>query len=120
MTQDQLTSLFSKLVEKEAELLPTIKDRSQIAIESVSDILDFVSGANDREVFLTSLTKTIATLTMVQAALHRITEGTYGECLHCEEAIGLKRLNAVPWAKFCIICQEMIEKEQTPEVEQAV
>ena len=42
----------------------------------------------------------------VKAALQRVEEGTYGTCLNCEDAINLKRLQAVPWAELCLRCQE--------------
>ena len=44
----------------------------------------------------------------VQAALRRIEQSTYGVCAACEEPISAKRLDAVPWAKFCVRCQERI------------
>ena len=39
-------------------------------------------------------------------------EGIFGVCLHCEEEISPKRLNAVPWAPFCIQCQEQADRNQ--------
>jgi DnaK suppressor protein len=42
----------------------------------------------------------------VEDALQRINDGTYGICPECEEDIAAKRLNAMPWAKYCVACQE--------------
>jgi DnaK suppressor protein len=42
----------------------------------------------------------------VKGALQRMEEGTYGTCLICEDPISVKRLQAVPWAEFCLRCQE--------------
>jgi DnaK suppressor protein len=42
--------------------------------------------------------------------LGRIADGTYGACRQCEEEIGHKRLNAIPWATFCIRCQELADR----------
>jgi len=53
----------------------------------------------------------------VRAALHRIDEGMYGVCLHCEEDISPKRLNAVPWAPYCIACQETADRNQEEGIE---
>ena len=47
----------------------------------------------------------------VRAALRRIEEGSFGVCLHCEEDINPKRLNAVPWTAFCIQCQEIADRQ---------
>jgi DnaK suppressor protein len=44
----------------------------------------------------------------VEEALVRVKEGTYGICQECEEPISPKRLQALPWAKFCVRCQEML------------
>jgi len=41
-------------------------------------------------------------------ALHRLDQDTYGICMECEEPISAKRLDAVPWARFCVTCQELI------------
>lgn len=45
-------------------------------------------------------------LRMVDEALDRIDSGEYGICLSCEEPITPRRLKAVPWAKFCVQCQD--------------
>jgi DnaK suppressor protein len=48
-------------------------------------------------------------LRLIQRALERINDGSFGICAGCEGAIGLKRLQAVPWASHCIHCQEQAE-----------
>ena len=45
-------------------------------------------------------------LRMIEEALDRLKSGDYGICLSCEEPIPAKRLNAVPWARYCVPCQE--------------
>lgn len=47
-------------------------------------------------------------LVLVEGALSRISSGTFGTCLNCEQEITLNRLNAVPWSRYCITCQELI------------
>ena len=47
-----------------------------------------------------------------RGALARIDDGSFGVCLHCEEDINPKRLNAVPWAPYCITCQEMADRRK--------
>jgi len=49
-------------------------------------------------------------LELVDAALSRIRDGTFGECLHCGQEIGAKRLAAIPWTRYCITCQELLEQ----------
>ena len=47
-------------------------------------------------------------LRQVEAALERIESGEYGTCQECDEDISEKRLNVVPWAEYCIHCQDRV------------
>jgi DnaK suppressor protein len=49
-------------------------------------------------------------LNLIDAALKRIQEDEYGVCANCQEEMQQKRLEAVPWAKHCISCQEKLEQ----------
>lgn len=49
-------------------------------------------------------------LTLIDEALLRIKDKEYGECLNCEKDINQKRLNAIPWARYCLDCQELLEQ----------
>jgi DnaK suppressor protein len=51
-------------------------------------------------------------LRMIEEALDRIGAGDYGVCLGCEEPIPAKRLQAVPWAKYCVHCQQNLSNLQ--------
>jgi DnaK suppressor protein len=48
----------------------------------------------------------------VRAALNRVEEGTYGICQQFEDDISSKRLNAVPWVPYCILCQEATDRHE--------
>ena len=45
-------------------------------------------------------------------ALARMTDGSYGTCLHCDEDTSPKRLAAVPWTAYCIKCQEAADRNE--------
>ncbi len=49
-------------------------------------------------------------LVMINEAIERIDDDEYGLCQNCENEINPKRLNAVPWARYCLDCQELVEK----------
>ncbi len=49
-------------------------------------------------------------LTLIDEAILRIDDDEYGTCLNCEKEINQKRLAAIPWARFCLDCQELLEK----------
>lgn len=51
----------------------------------------------------------------ITSALTRIQEGTYGDCIRCGNEIDQRRLQVVPWSKFCIVCQEESERGQRSE-----
>ena len=51
------------------------------------------------------------TIRRLSEALKRISQGSFGECAHCGGEIELKRLEAVPWARYCLKCQEAREQQ---------
>ena len=56
-----------------------------------------------------------AQLRMIDEALDRLDSGHYGICLECDEEIPGKRLTALPWAKYCVPCQERVSVNQLVE-----
>jgi DnaK suppressor protein len=78
--------------------------------EIAQDIADQALDTYSKE-FLYSLSNTDREqLLMINEALNRIDESTYGLCLRCGRKIATKRLDAIPWAKYCIECQEKLEE----------
>src|SRR5579871_4662736 len=112
MTKNELKKFRHILEAKQAELEAFVRNREGIAIEKSPDALDEVQHAAERELAIRNLDRESQLLRNVRAALRRIDEGTFGVCLHCEEDISPKRLNAVPWAAYCILCQEIADKNQ--------
>ena len=74
--------------------------------------MDRTQDASDRDYAMSSLERNSDRLREVRAALRRIEAGTFGICMGCEEEINPKRLAAIPWAPFCIVCQEAADQEQ--------
>jgi DnaK suppressor protein len=54
-------------------------------------------------------------LRLVEEALDRMESGDYGVCLSCEEPIPAKRLQALPWARYCVTCQDIVGTEMDQE-----
>ncbi len=54
-------------------------------------------------------------LRMIEESLDRLDSGDFGVCLGCEEPIPAKRLKALPWARYCVSCQESIGAEMDPD-----
>ena len=112
MTKTELNKFKEVLETKQAELAKVLRNREGITIEKSPDALDEVQNAAERELAIRNLDRESNLLRAVRAALHRINEGTFGTCLHCEEDISSKRLNAVPWAAYCISCQEIADRNR--------
>jgi DnaK suppressor protein len=78
---------------------PAIQDVADMAVESYTKEFMFGKSSGDR-----------AVLQMISEALERIEDESFGTCIHCGETIHPKRLEAVPWAQFCLRCQGLQEK----------
>jgi DnaK suppressor protein len=113
MTKLELNGFRRGLENKLLEIGNGTSNREALAIETTSDELDRVQNANDRDYAMGNLERTSSRLGEVRAALRRIGAGTFGVCAGCEENINLKRLTAVPWASYCIVCQEAADREKT-------
>jgi DnaK suppressor protein len=102
---------FKKILEtKRDELERIVRNRDAITIEKSADALDEVQHASERELAIRNLDRESNLLRNVRLALRRIDDGSFGTCLHCEEEISPKRIAAVPWAAFCIQCQEQADR----------
>src|SRR5436305_5731795 len=112
MNKTEVKKYRNMLEAKQAELEQFIRNREGITIEKSPDALDEVQHAAERELAIRNLDRESNLLRNVRAALRRIDDGSYGVCLHCEEDINPKRLNAVPWTPFCIQCQVMADRAQ--------
>jgi DnaK suppressor protein len=112
MNQTELNKYRAVLEAKKADLSAGLRNREDIAIEKTPDALDEVQLAGERELAIRNLDRESSLLRNVRTALARINEGSYGVCLHCEEDIKPKRLEALPWAKYCIRCQEAADRHE--------
>src|SRR5580700_4649166 len=112
MTRVETERLASLLRIKQKEVSGALRNRDEIVIEKASDALDEVQLMGERELAIRNLDRDSNALRQIRRALFRIANGTYGVCLHCEEDILPKRMAAVPWAAFCIRCQEKIDRSE--------
>jgi DnaK suppressor protein len=97
------------------EIAKTRSAEEETTEESTQDIADKAVSSYTRE-FLYSLTDgERGTLLQIDEALARIDEGSYGFCTNCGQPMAEKRLTAVPWAPYCVDCQELAEKGMLPQ-----
>jgi len=100
------------LAGKEIELARVLRRRDGIAIEKSADQMDEIQSATERDLAIRNVDRESNLLRDVKDALRRIREGSFGACIECESAISPKRLAAVPWAAYCIQCQEAAERDR--------
>ena len=93
------------LAAKRAELSGS-RGLEKIAVERSADPLEEVQYKSERELAIAGLNRESAIRRNIELALIRINDRSFGTCVHCDEEIGRRRLQAVPWTPFCIRCQE--------------
>src|SRR5574342_666708 len=105
-----------KLEAKREELLKIIartEEEGRAADEDPTvDLADKAANSYTKEFLCGQTNNDRFILQLVEEALGRIREEEYGLCVHCHEEVQLKRLEAVPWARHCIECQEKQEQGQ--------
>lgn len=112
MSPTEMNKYKAILEAKQSELSHGLRNREDIAIEKTPDAIDEVQLAGERELAIRNLDRESNLLRHVKGALSRIADGSYGVCMHCEEDIKIKRLEAVPWTKYCIRCQEAADRQE--------
>lgn len=103
----------------EHSMLTAVKQGRQAVAEDTLDVADQAVFSYQKEMIFTQSTEGHSQLALVRLALERLHDGTFGECLHCGQTIGEKRLEALPWTPYCIQCQEKVETGQIEDVVRA-
>ncbi|MBM3239135.1 TraR/DksA family transcriptional regulator [Candidatus Poribacteria bacterium] len=99
-----------RLLEELNKLLKNNKAKGWDNEQDSADLLDEASKSSERRL-LSSLSINDAQLyRQIEAALRKIKKGTYGLCEECGNPIPPRRLNILPYATYCVRCQEAIEK----------
>ncbi len=115
METKELQHYRKKLLEKRSELISVVQKTENYGREIDSegeamDLADKASSSYTKEFMFSKSNSDRQFLQMVAEAIQRIDDGSYGDCVHCSSEIGRKRLEAVPWTRLCINCQELSEQ----------
>ena len=112
--KDPLEKYRKRLLVKQEELLHDLSRNREVTDESVDeqaqDMVDRATSAYTREFAFSLSEADRRTLLLIDQALLRLDQGTYGTCVHCQGHVQEKRLEAVPWARHCLECQELQDK----------
>ncbi len=119
MDKKKLDTFRKRLEERQLALRKTVsrtEEDGRIADQDTAqDIADRAASSYTKEFLFSQSNNDRQLLQMVETALLRIREGGFGECVSCGEEINAKRLEAVPWTRYCIACQEKLESGQLEE-----
>lgn len=112
--KDPFEKYRKRLLVRQEELIVDISRNRQVTDETVDeqaqDMVDRATSAYTREFAFSLSEADRKALLLIEQALLRIEQGTYGVCVHCQGVVQEKRLEAVPWARHCLECQEMQDK----------
>jgi DnaK suppressor protein len=114
MDKKRLDYYKKRLLARRDELVKTItrteEEGRQADDDPTVDLADKAANSYTKEFLFGQTNTDRAILNLIDEALKRIRSNDYGTCMNCQEEMQQKRLEAVPWAKHCISCQE--KKEQ--------
>ena len=111
MSESEVNQFRRLLEAKREDLLSASSFRDEIAIQVSADEIDRLQQQMSREVAIRTLDNTSRLLKRIQTALELLEDDLYGVCLRCDNLISEKRLKAIPWASYCVTCQEILDGE---------
>jgi DnaK suppressor protein len=108
---DRRESLVGQV--QQAELYSRERDS-----EATQDPADMAANAYTKELLVSMSDNDRQLLNLIDEALERMDDSGYGKCIRCGQALPEKRLDAVPWARHCVRCQELHERGMLTEDEE--
>src|SRR5689334_5781456 len=119
MDKKKLEAFKKRLEARQQELrrnvFRTQQDGRSSDEDSAQDIADKAASSYNKEFLFHQSNAERQLLQMVEGALARIQDGSFGQCISCGKEINPKRLEAVPWTRHCIECQEKLEQGKLEE-----
>ncbi len=119
MDKKKLEAFKKRLETRQQELRRNVsrtqQDGRSSDEDSAQDIADKAASSYNKEFLFHQSNAERQLLQMVENALARIQEGSFGQCISCGQEINPKRLEAVPWTRHCIACQEKLEQGKLEE-----
>lgn len=114
LSKEDLEALRQRLLEEREKILELYRRdvrAGQKSVEEASeDLVDRANLAYNRELTFSLSNSERTQLRLIDKALERMEQGTYGICRHSGRPIDLARLRAVPWARYRVEYQELMEK----------
>jgi len=111
MSELNLEEIKKALLAERETLVNKLKDNDlSIDDSETPDPVDLAVRNYSKNVMLAVSENDSRQLMLIDEALLRVEDEEYGVCLNCEKDINPKRLAAIPWARYCLSCQELVEQ----------
>lgn len=111
MIELNLDEIKDRLIAERENLLNKLQENDlSIDDSETPDPVDLAVRNYSKNVMLAVSENESRQLTLINEALERIDNEEYGSCQNCEKDINPKRLDAIPWARYCLACQELVEQ----------
>ena len=111
MSKLNLKQIKQRLLEEREALIGKLSGNDlSIDDSETPDPVDLAVRNYSKNVMLAVSENESKQLVLIDEALRRIEDEEYGECQNCENAINPKRLAAIPWARYCLDCQALLEQ----------
>ena len=111
MSKLNTKDLKKRLLAERDLLIDKLKDNDLSVDDSETpDPVDLAVRNYSKNVMLAVSENESRQLTLIDEALLRIDDDEYGACQNCENQINPKRLAAIPWARYCLDCQQLLEQ----------
>jgi DnaK suppressor protein len=111
MSELNLDEIKDRLIAERTTLLNKLKE-NDLSIDDAEtpDPVDLAVRNYSKNVMLAVSENESRQLVLINEALERLDNEEYGLCQNCEKEINPKRLDAIPWARYCLSCQELVEQ----------
>jgi DnaK suppressor protein len=111
MSELNLDEIKDRLIAERENLLNKLKE-NDLSIDDAEtpDPVDLAVRNYSKNVMLAVSENDSRQILLINEALERIDDEEYGSCQNCEKEINPKRLDAIPWARYCLNCQELVEQ----------
>ena len=111
MSELNLDQIKDRLIAERENLLNKLKENDlSIDDSETPDPVDLAVRNYSKNVMLAVSENDSRQIILINEALERIEDEEYGSCQNCEKEINPKRLDAIPWARYCLNCQELVEQ----------
>jgi len=107
---ERLKRVLEVRIEEASRVLANAEQEQKASSARYADEADQAAAEYERQTLSFKAAAARQTLNALNQALERTRLGSFGECAQCGSDIEAKRLEAIPWARYCVKCQEAREQ----------